>query len=50
MALFRYAAPRPLPADAPAGIDRLLTWLEPFEAAFGHVAQRFSALFAGAAE
>jgi SRSO17 transposase len=29
-----------LPANAPAWIDRLLTWLGPFEAAFGHVAQR----------
>ena len=29
-----------LPANAPAWIDRLLTWLEPFEASFGHVAQR----------
>lgn len=29
-----------LPANAPAWIDRLLTWLEPFEGAFGHVAQR----------
>jgi SRSO17 transposase len=29
-----------LPANAPAWIDRLLTWLEPFEAAFGHAAQR----------
>jgi SRSO17 transposase len=29
-----------LPANAPAWIDRLLTWLEPFESAFGHVAQR----------
>jgi SRSO17 transposase len=29
-----------LPANAPAWIDRLLTWLEPFEDRFGHVAQR----------
>jgi len=29
-----------LPANAPAWIDRLLTWLEPFEDCFGHVAQR----------
>jgi SRSO17 transposase len=29
-----------LPANAPAWIDRLLAWLEPFEAAFGHIAQR----------
>jgi len=29
-----------LPANAPAWIDRLLTWLEPFEASFGHVKQR----------
>jgi SRSO17 transposase len=29
-----------LPATAPAWIDRLLTWLEPFESTFGHVAQR----------
>ena len=29
-----------LPANAPAWIDRLLTWLEPFESSFGHVAQR----------
>jgi len=29
-----------LPANAPAWIDRLLTWLEPFESTFGHVAQR----------
>lgn len=29
-----------LPANAPAWIDRLLTWIEPFESAFGHVAQR----------
>ena len=29
-----------LPANAPAWIDRLLTWLEPFESAFGHVAQQ----------
>lgn len=29
-----------LPANAPAWVDRLLTWLEPFESAFGHVAQR----------
>ena len=29
-----------LPANAPAWIDRLLTCLEPFESAFGHVAQR----------
>jgi SRSO17 transposase len=29
-----------LPANAPAWIDRLLTWLEPFGSAFGHVAQR----------
>jgi hypothetical protein len=29
-----------LPANAPAWIDRLLTWLEPFESTFGHIAQR----------
>jgi SRSO17 transposase len=29
-----------LPRDAPAWLDRLVQWLEPFEAAFGHVAQR----------
>jgi SRSO17 transposase len=29
-----------LPANAPAWVDRLLAWLEPFESAFGHVAQR----------
>jgi SRSO17 transposase len=29
-----------LPANAPAWIDRLLTWLEPFESSFGHTAQR----------
>jgi SRSO17 transposase len=29
-----------LPANAPAWIDRLLTWLGPFETAFGHIAQR----------
>jgi SRSO17 transposase len=29
-----------LPRNAPAWLDRLSTWLEPFEAAFGHVAQR----------
>jgi SRSO17 transposase len=29
-----------LPANAPAWIDRLLRWLEPFESSFGHVAQR----------
>jgi SRSO17 transposase len=29
-----------LPANAPAWIDRLLTWLEPFESSFGHKAQR----------
>jgi SRSO17 transposase len=29
-----------LPANAPRWIDRLLTWLEPFEDVFGHVAQR----------
>ena len=29
-----------LPANAPAWLDRLLTWLEPFEHDFGHVAQR----------
>ncbi len=29
-----------LPANAPAWVDRLLTWLEPFESSFGHVAQR----------
>ena len=29
-----------LPANAPAWIDRLLTWLEPFESSFGHRAQR----------
>ena len=31
---------QPLPANAPAWIDRLLRWLEPFESSFGHVAQR----------
>lgn len=29
-----------LPANAPGWIDRLLTWLEPFESSFGHKAQR----------
>ena len=29
-----------LPPNAPAWIDRLLTWLEPFESSFGHKAQR----------
>ena len=29
-----------LPANAPAWLDRLLAWLEPFENDFGHVAQR----------
>ena len=29
-----------LPRDAPAWLDRLSRWLEPFEDAFGHVAQR----------
>jgi len=29
-----------LPRDAPAWLDRLVQWLEPFETAFGHVAQR----------
>ena len=29
-----------LPANAPTWIDRLLTWLEPFESSFGHKAQR----------
>lgn len=29
-----------LPRDAPAWLDRLSTWLEPFERSFGHVAQR----------
>ena len=29
-----------LPQNAPAWLDRLSTWLEPFEASFGHVAQR----------
>lgn len=29
-----------LPANAPAWLNRLLTWLEPFEHDFGHVAQR----------
>lgn len=29
-----------LPANAPAWIDRLLSWLEPFESSFGHKAQR----------
>jgi SRSO17 transposase len=29
-----------LPRTAPAWLDRLVTWLEPFEACFGHVAQR----------
>jgi SRSO17 transposase len=28
-----------LPANASAWVDRLLTWLEPLEAAFGHMAQ-----------
>ena len=29
-----------LPRNAPAWLDRLSTWLEPFESCFGHVAQR----------
>jgi SRSO17 transposase len=29
-----------LPRNAPAWLDRLSAWLEPFEACFGHVAQR----------
>jgi len=29
-----------LPRNAPAWLDRLSTWLEPFENCFGHVAQR----------
>lgn len=29
-----------LPRTAPAWLDRLVTWLEPFEECFGHVAQR----------
>jgi len=29
-----------LPRTAPAWLDRLSTWLEPFESCFGHVAQR----------
>ena len=29
-----------LPRKAPAWLDRLSTWLEPFESCFGHVAQR----------
>ena len=29
-----------LPRNAPAWLDRLSTWLEPFEWSFGHVAQR----------
>jgi len=29
-----------LPRNAPAWLDRLVQWLEPFEHAFGHVAQR----------
>lgn len=29
-----------LPPNAPVWLDRLLTWLEPFENDFGHVAQR----------
>jgi SRSO17 transposase len=29
-----------LPRNAPAWLDRLVQWLEPFEVAFGHVAQR----------
>jgi SRSO17 transposase len=29
-----------LPRNAPAWLDRLSTWLEPFEDCFGHVAQR----------
>ena len=29
-----------LPANAPAWLDRLSRWLEPFEACFTHVAQR----------
>lgn len=29
-----------LPGNAPAWIDRFLTWLEPFEGSFGHRAQR----------
>jgi SRSO17 transposase len=29
-----------LPRNAPAWLDRVSTWLEPFETSFGHVAQR----------
>ena len=29
-----------LPRNAPVWLDRLVQWLEPFETAFGHVAQR----------
>ena len=29
-----------LPRNAPVWLDRLVEWLEPFESAFGHVAQR----------
>jgi SRSO17 transposase len=29
-----------LPRDAPAWLDRLSTWLEPFEVCFSHIAQR----------
>jgi SRSO17 transposase len=29
-----------LPSNAPAWLDRLVQWLEPFERTFGHVAQR----------
>ena len=29
-----------LPRNAPVWLDRLVQWLEPFESAFGHVAQR----------
>ncbi|HKA58334.1 MAG TPA: IS701 family transposase [Gemmatimonadales bacterium] len=29
-----------LPRTAPAWLDRLVTWLEPFETCFGHMAQR----------
>ena len=37
---FRYAAGAVLPRTAPAWMDRLARWLEPFETCFGHVAQR----------
>lgn len=32
--------PSRLPRNAPVWLDRLSTWLEPFERSFGHVAQR----------